>query len=122
MGYIIEVAFDIRLNRKVEEYKSNLESIAHDCHCTAHYFLYEIEGNRSITRNHCILVTIFDVESIINIARYIRKVKKLAIIESVSKDNVLLYASAGYLMQIDKRQIKEYKKRIKENDSIFKLL
>ena len=122
MGYIIEIAFDIRLHRQVESYKSYLESIALDCHCTELYFLYEIEGNRSITRNHCILVTTFDEESLVNVARYIRNVKKLAIIESVSKNNILLYASARYLMQINKQQVKEYRERIKENDSILKLL
>ena len=43
MGYIIEIAFDIRLHKQVESYKLDLKAIALDCNCTEYYFLYEIE-------------------------------------------------------------------------------
>ena len=76
MGYTIEISLDVRKpNMLIKSVKERREMA--DYHlCEMQYFMHEIEGQgKTIERNHCIFVTIFEIEQIKDIMNYLRKIR-----------------------------------------------
>ena len=75
MGYNIEISFNMLNHSNVSELKKYITDFALDCNCNHYYYLYELEGNCKIPRNHCIIVVNFEDKEIFNCSIFVKKVK-----------------------------------------------
>jgi hypothetical protein len=115
MGYNIEVSIDIRKNTNLSEIKGNIIDYAFEMNCGHYYYLYEMEGNCKIPRNHCIIVINFDDDHIYDCSKFFKTIKKMSNVhvECIYEDSTvckLIYASSYYLTKMDKSRVKIYTK------------
>jgi hypothetical protein len=121
MGYTIEISFDIHAINNFTQTKHMLNAIAEENNCDDTYFMHEIEGQgKTIERNHCIFVTIFEIEQIKDIMNYLRNIRNDTnyYIECIYRDDGvyhILHASPIYLKRMNKNYVKQYKKNRKTN-------
>ena len=121
MGYTIETSFNIGANNNFTDTKKALYALAQENNCDESYFMHEIEGEgKNIERNHCIFVTLFDIEQVKDIMNYLRKIiyDTHYYIECIYRDdgiNHILHASPIYLKRMNKKYVKAYKKDKKIN-------
>jgi hypothetical protein len=121
MGYNIEVSFNTAKHSNVSEFKKDITDLAIEFNCDHYYYLYEMEGNTKIPRNHCIIVINFSDEETFSCAIFLKKIKRHKTrgiyIECIYDDNIecnLLYASQYYLTTIDKENVIKYNKNKRE--------
>jgi hypothetical protein len=115
MGYNIEVSIDILRHTNISEVKKRIADSALDFECNHYYYLYEMEGECKIPRNHCIMVINFDDEQIFNCAEFLKLIKRLKIfhIECIYEDDIvcnLIYASKYYQTTMGKDRAIKYNK------------
>jgi hypothetical protein len=119
MGYNIEISFNMSNHFNVTEFKKEITDLALNNNCDHYYYLYEMEGNTKIPRNHCVIVINFNDEDTFCCSRFIKIIKKIKgiHIECIYDDNIecnLLYASKYYLTTIDKSNVIKYNKNKRE--------
>jgi len=129
MGYNIEVSFNLQKHSNVSGLKKTITDLALDYECEYYYYLYELEGNVKIPRNHCIIVIHFLDSETFNCSKFLKDIKKMKEIhiECIYDDEIecnLLYASQYYLTTIDKENVIKYNKNKRErslsdNDKII---
>jgi hypothetical protein len=131
MGYTIEISFDMRKQLCNETIRRELIIKSESLNCDEVYWTYEIEGDTTIRRNHCIVTTTF--QTIDSLIRYIRYVKSISnyYVESLYTTEIqpyMLYASRYYLKSMDKTKRGEYREKRKnrlwkeEEAKIIKIL
>lgn len=122
MSYYVEISFDIR-KHKCTDIKDKLFNISkiHDSYRS--YDDYEISGfQRTVKRNHCIMTFAFHEEDIIQVEKFLRKMKKISkvYVECIYTDYHVIFASKGYqrmFPNFNKDQIKvaSHEERLLEN-------
>ena len=124
MGYLIELAVNLKNITNLTEIRNNLYNKAEKCQVETYYSTYEFMGvNRSLQRNHCILTFKFreNEELVAEFIKYTKLFHNVSI-ESVGYDNLifkLMYASRKYLNIMEKYQAKKYLKARKQH-TLFK--
>jgi hypothetical protein len=124
MGYLIELAINLKKNTQVSEIKEAIRSSANKNNCCFMYDTYEyIVNNRYHYRNHCIISLEFpDVdETFISFIKSIKRMRRVHI-EMLSHENMknsIMYASPKYLKMMEKDMAKSYLKA-KKTKSLFK--
>jgi len=121
MVYTMELSFNILKHANVTECESDIVSIAVDFSCCNYYNYVEMDYNKYINRNHCIVVVQFneqekDVENMAKFIRVLRRIKHVYV-ECIYHENVLckiIYASSFYITNMDKSKVHIYKKFVKE--------
>lgn len=121
MGYTVEMSFNILKNSAVEELKTGISTIAVDYNCSNSYGYIEMDYNKHINRNHCVIVVQFnekkeDIENMINFIKIIKRMKHVYI-ECIYLDDIsckLIYASSFYITNMDKSKVQIYQKFLKE--------
>lgn len=100
MGYNIEISFNIIKQCSVIEIIENVKSFAKFLECEIFYHDYEMEFYTLNKRNHCIITVVFSQNSIINLIKFLKYIKKQPFlhIESIFNDktNILIYTSKYY--------------------------
>jgi hypothetical protein len=119
MGYNIEVSFSMIKHPNTSEIKREITDLAIEFNCDNYYYLYEMEGNSKIPRNHCVIVINFSDEETFSCSKFLKKLRKTKgiYIECIYDDNIecnLLYASQYYLTTIDKQNVIKYNKNKRE--------
>lgn len=115
MGYNIEISFNMLKHSNVSELKKYITDYALDLNCDHYYYLYEVEDNNKIPRNHCIIVVNFSDNELFNCSLFLKDVKKMKdiYIECIYEDEIvckLIYASQYYLTTVDKDKVIKYNK------------
>lgn len=115
MGYNIEVSFDLTKHANVSELKRTITDRALDMNCDHYYYIYEMERDCRIPRNHCIIVVNYDDDFILQCSNFIKQMKQMkgVHIECIYDDIIackLVYASQHYLTTIDKDKVIKYNK------------
>lgn len=120
MGYAIELSFDIRKIKNINEEQKIIYREAVDFGCISQYHLHEMEGyGRNTIRSDYIHIVMFDSENfeyLIDYIRHIRKQRKLCI-ECIYKDDTncdLLYASSKFIKRMDKQSSLCYRREKKK--------
>jgi hypothetical protein len=117
MGYNIEVSFNILKHSSVTEIQELIKEQAHNCGCNFCYEDYEFETNVQYKRNHCIMLTNFEIENTAYFITFLRKIKRIPgiYIECIYDDenNNILYASRYFLTQkiTEKKSYKTEKRK-----------
>lgn len=118
MGYNIEVSFNA-LKHNISETQHLIISIAVENGCETYYSDYEFEKNLRHDRNHCVITIIFQDNSIDEIVKFLKTIKKFKgiYVESICDNdtNNILFASSLYVSQwMDKHIAKIYKMNKRE--------
>jgi hypothetical protein len=123
MVYVMELSFNVLKHANVTEWEGNITSSAVDFGCSSYYTYVEMEYNKHINRNHCILVIQFqekkeDVENMSKFIRVIRRMKHVYI-ECIYHEDIcckLIYASTFYVTNMDKDKVQIYQQFLKEKN------
>jgi len=121
MGYTMELSFNILKHANVTGLENDVVSMAVDFGCSNYYTYIEMEYNKHINRNHCIIVVQFqekkeDVENMSTFIKVLRRMKHVYI-ECIYHDDILcklIYASTLYITNMDKEKVQIYKEFLKE--------
>jgi len=98
MSYYVEISYDIR-KHNCSDFKNKIADISITHNSYRAYEDYEISGlHRTIKRNHCVMTFVFHEEDIIQIEKFLRKMKKISklYVECIYTDYHIIFASKNY--------------------------
>ena len=118
MVYTVDISFDLRKHDSTEDLRRDVIIKAEVLNCDEVYWLYEIEGDTVIRRNHCVITASFNTIS--DIIKFIRfaKMKRVYNIETIVDENnrsKIIFASKFYLTKMSREKVEEYKLKRREN-------
>jgi len=120
MGYNVEISFPLT-NDNNSITKRIISELAVEKECDHYYYLYEMEGNCKIPRNHCVMIINFNDDFIFHCSEFLKTIKKNKqiidknlSIECIYEDDIickLIYASKYYQTnKMEKDNVIKYNK------------
>ena len=121
MGYSLEVSYDIV--KHPGPILSDIKELASKYGCDAAYEHYEMSGNMKHSMRHCIITIIFSDDSLSECAKLLAQLKKMRQIcidcFYTTESCKLLYASKGYLRNIEGYQAIEYQTNTRQRERSY---
>ena len=81
MGYNIEISFNIIKQCSVIDIIEHIKNFAKFLECEIFYHDYEMEFYTPNKRNHCVITVVFSQNSIINLIKFLKYIKKQPFLE-----------------------------------------
>lgn len=119
MGFTVEIAFDLLNTQGAESMRREAITRAEGIGCDEVFWNYELEGGRTVERNHCVITATFS--RIDRMARFVRfaKTRRGYAVESVvdvTSCPLLVFASKSYAHGMSREKRDEYQERKKQRN------
>lgn len=121
MGYSLEVSYDIV--KHPGPILSDIKELASKYGCDAAYEHYEMSGNMKHSMRQCIITILFSDDLLSECAKLLTQLKKIRQIRIDSfyttESCKLLYASKGYLRNIESYQAIDYQTNTRQRERSY---